>query len=174
MNRYQGFTLIELLVVISIISLLASVVLASLNSARVKARDARRASDIRELQKALELYFDSNNTYPSAGLWFGGQGNCWGTVTDNYIPGLAPAYISVLPLDPTPGYCTSGPARGRTYLYGSNGVDYKLMAHVPENCEDPAYRTIKDTYRDGGPNASIIDGNNCWAWSISTPGAISW
>lgn len=174
MNRYKGFTLIELLVVISIISLLASVVLASLNSARVKARDARRATDIRELQKALELYFDSNNAYPSASPWFGGQGNCWGTVTDIYIPGLAPIYISSLPLDPTPGSCTPGPGYGRVYLYGSSGTDYKLMAHVPENCEDPAYRTIKDPYRDGGPNTSIIDGNNCWAWSIFTPNVAAW
>jgi prepilin-type N-terminal cleavage/methylation domain-containing protein len=56
-----GFTLIELLVVISIISLLASVVLASLNSARAKARDARRLADMKEIEKALQFYFDANN-----------------------------------------------------------------------------------------------------------------
>lgn len=62
--KSRGFTLIELLVVIAIIGLLASVVLASLNSARVKGRDARRVSDMKELQNALELYFGNHNAYP--------------------------------------------------------------------------------------------------------------
>lgn len=67
----RGFTLIELLVVIAIISLLASIVLASLNSARQKARNARRVADLKQISTALELYFDSSNAYPnsSGGAW---------------------------------------------------------------------------------------------------------
>ena len=56
-HRRKGFTLIELLVVIAIIGVLASVVLASLNTARAKARDARRISDFKAMQTALAFYF---------------------------------------------------------------------------------------------------------------------
>ena len=63
----KGFTLIELLVVVAIIGLLSSVVLASLNSARAKARDAKRMSEIAEIQKAIEFYYDKYGQYPPVG-----------------------------------------------------------------------------------------------------------
>ena len=65
MNKTKkGFTLIELLVVIAIIGILSSIVIASLNNARKKSRDARRVADIKQVQLALEMYFDSNRAYP--------------------------------------------------------------------------------------------------------------
>jgi len=63
--RKRGFTLIELLVVISIISLLASLVLASLSSAQIKARDVRRREDFRSINTAMELYYNKHGKYPS-------------------------------------------------------------------------------------------------------------
>lgn len=81
----KGFTLIELLVVIAIIGVLASVVLASLNTARRKSRDARRVSDIKQIQMALELYFDGDGDgeYPDASA------------------SLAPKYIATVATDPS-------------------------------------------------------------------------
>ena len=88
MNKTRGFTLIELLVVIAIIGILSSVVLASLNSARRKARDAKRISDIKQIQLALEMYYDDNSNYPTE------------ISSDNLV---TPGYISQIPTDPSTG-----------------------------------------------------------------------
>jgi prepilin-type N-terminal cleavage/methylation domain-containing protein len=86
MPHSHGFTLIELLVVIAIIGILSSVVLASLNGARKKGRDSRRISDLKQMQLALELYYDSNGVeYPDA------------------LSSLATTYISAVPTDPQTG-----------------------------------------------------------------------
>ncbi len=62
-NERKGFTLIELLVVISIIGLLASVVFASLNSARGKGRYAQVISVMNSMEKAALLDYDDFNAY---------------------------------------------------------------------------------------------------------------
>jgi prepilin-type N-terminal cleavage/methylation domain-containing protein len=61
----KGFTLIELLVVVSIIGLLASIVLTALSSARGRAADAFRISEIHQLQIALDLYYNTHGQYPA-------------------------------------------------------------------------------------------------------------
>ncbi len=76
-NYSFGFTLIELLVVIAIIGILASIVLVSINSTRIKARDARRMSDLRNVQLALEMYYDKYGTYKVSGTGWGGLGIGW-------------------------------------------------------------------------------------------------
>lgn len=68
----KGFTLIELLVVIAIIGILAGIVLAALGNARTSGADAKRVSEIRQIQYALELYRNINGSYPCA-LYTGGS-----------------------------------------------------------------------------------------------------
>lgn len=64
MKNKKGFTLIELLVVIAIIGLLSTLAVVALNNARIKSRDARRVSDVKQMQTAFELYMNDIGTYP--------------------------------------------------------------------------------------------------------------
>ena len=64
MNK-KGFTLIELLVVIAIIGLLSTLAVVALGNARTKARDAKRMSDLKQIQTALELFYTDQNMYPT-------------------------------------------------------------------------------------------------------------
>ena len=75
-NHKKGFTLIELLVVVAIMGMLAALAVVALNNARQRARDARRVSDIKQIQTALELYFLDNDTYPPATSDTHISGNC--------------------------------------------------------------------------------------------------
>lgn len=85
---FKGFTLIELLTVIAIIALLASIILASLSTARLRSRDAKRVSDIKNIELALSLYYNDHSVYPAT------------------LSQLAPTYISVIPTDPSGGTAT--------------------------------------------------------------------
>lgn len=115
-NNNKGFTLIELLVVISIIGTLASVVLGSLNVAREKGRDAKRLSEAREIQKALESYYIDNGTYPVYG-WRCSYAANWnsqlGSALSEYFP-------NGLPVDPV-NESTNSSSGGLSYCYYSNG-----------------------------------------------------
>lgn len=119
MKKIQGFTLIELLVVIGIIGILAVVVIAAMSSARGKARDDKRISDIRSMMVALELFYSDNARYPTA------MSNL-PTPTDG-----SPAfnsYLSVVPDVPIPndGDCTSA---NNAYVYAqiNGGKNYSMV-----------------------------------------------
>lgn len=136
-QNLRGFTLIELLVVIAIIGMLSSMVLASLNSARSKSRDARRASDLHQLQVAIELYASSNG---SGSFPVTANSTVAGALTV-----LVPTYMSVLPKDP------KGPEDINTgYRYCADSNGYALLAH-PE--------------RAGAYWCGIMAGNNACNWA---------
>lgn len=126
MYKYKkGFTLIELLVVISIVSLLSSIVLASLKSARSKARDAERVSEITQLRKALELYYLTTGQYPSTPLgWHNSADDDWNTATNPLYALVTSGLISRLPEDPINNNSGGNPPTNTTYGYGYFSINY--------------------------------------------------
>lgn len=93
----SGFTLIELLVVVTIIGILSTIVVTNLKSTRGRARDAKRMADLRQINLAMELYYDTRGAYPSYaadGCSVGGVSNCLGA-----YPTSIGDFISQMPRD---------------------------------------------------------------------------
>lgn len=165
-NKHTGFTLIELLVVISIIGLLSSVVLASLNNARIKGCDATRKAQLREISKALELYYDAYGKYPlfRASSSCGGNRGDWATsicsdqnwlTTDNnflsFLPTVPKDPINRSGNDDTPWWFAL------TYTYGvsADGQIYDLLTNLentsdPDRCELKLWRSLAVWLTDTG------------------------
>ncbi len=155
-KNISGFTLIELLVVVAIIGILSSVVLASLNSARAKARDARRIQDIKQIQNALSLYWLDNGRYPPingavapAPSWINSGDSSWDTLSTYLRP-----YIKELSKDPiqssdTAIWASTGPSY--SYYACNYGSDYMLVYRL-ENAKgkDNGAYVCGTLYRYGG------------------------
>ena len=110
----RGFTLIELLVVVAIIALLSSVALIAFMSARQKSRDAKRVSDMVQMNTAMALYFSTYKGYPAT------------------ASALVPVVASSLPLSPQPpdggcdllSYTAPATGNGNEYFYYASGTSY--------------------------------------------------
>lgn len=139
----RGFTLIELLVVLGIIGILATIVLVSMNTARIKARDIKRIADLRQVSLALEIYHDTNGTYP-------GVTGCSNANWDTMAAVLETAgQITAVPDDPVN-------AGDNVYMYGTdsatNAQGYALRAYL-EDSNNP----ILNTDADGTVNSCSCD-----------------
>jgi len=121
-ERNKGFTLIEILIVVAIIAILASVVLVGLGPTQSLGRDARRVSDLHEVQNGLELYYNAEGKYPI------GDGSAWANLGTE-LTGAVPSITSV------PG----DPSSGKSYDYSSDaaGVGYILQATMENGSGGP-------------------------------------
>jgi prepilin-type N-terminal cleavage/methylation domain-containing protein len=124
-NKNKGFTLIELLVVISIIGMLSSIVLSSLQDARAKARDARRAMDMTQIYNALNLFYDKYGCLPKAnssacaGFNFTSDAGGWdySYIENSFLKFLVDSgFMSKVPVDPVNNMTGDGTPSG-TYAY---------------------------------------------------------
>jgi type II secretion system protein G len=114
----HAFTLIELLVVVSIIGILATLVAANLYSARSRARDAERKSDLKNISTALRIYYNDKTIYPATVGFSFGVPFTSGTMT----------YMEMVPNDPLPGQVYQ-------YTQTNSGDGFTLKACL-ENSSD--------------------------------------
>lgn len=61
----RAFTLVELMVVVGIIAVIASIILASISTARQNTREKKRLADLGTIEFALTLYREKERSYPS-------------------------------------------------------------------------------------------------------------
>jgi prepilin-type N-terminal cleavage/methylation domain-containing protein len=164
----SGFTIVELLIVIVVIAILAAISIVAYNGIQERARFSAMRSDLSSLNKAIQLYYADNGTYPitptstsyCSGNWCG-----WDQGTnDNFIPGLAPKYITSTP------QLSAANANGDTYLYRSpDGTAYKLirlLSPLPAN-EASAMADLMTT------NCSAAINSSRWGY-WSSPASQCW
>lgn len=105
MNRRSGFTIVELLIVIVVIGILAAITIVAYNGIQVRARDSVRIDKVKNIAKAIELYYVDNGRYPPImdGMGFetscGSQTDNWGHCDRNKI--LADYLTPYMAIDPT-------------------------------------------------------------------------
>jgi len=146
----RGFTLIELLVVVAILGLLATIVAVSLTSARARARDARRVSDVRQIELALELYYAAHLQYPTAT----GTDSIAALATEGFLN------MSAFPTDPTSGnpYCYAVGTDG-DLVAGKQRQYYHIGAKLENSDSDMLTQDVDDNTQAVAPVT--------WSWNAS-------
>ncbi len=153
----KGFTIIELMVVVAIIALLSGIIITSLTGSKAKSRDARRVSDVNQIQLALEQYFDRCGQYPNTIT----PANSNLTTVTNGCPSIGgvtislASYISVIPKDP------SSTVNSGNYDYAINPTytDYILHAKL-EGSNAAQQNSYPETSRSNNAN---LNGTNAWS-----------
>ena len=165
LTNTRAFTLIELLVVIAIIGILATLAVVALSTARSSSRDAKRLADLKQLQTALEVYYNDYGSYPTL-------------LSDLSSSTLPIKYLETIPTSPTPidGDCT---ATSNNYIYNTSydKSSYSIHTCIGGNTSSLTKGTIVASNngltswkcgenfldeRDNNSYKTIQFGNQCW------------
>ena len=161
MAKNRGFTLIEVLIAVSVIAILATGAIVIINPLTQiqKANDARRKTDLAQIQKALEFYYQGNRAYPSnpsakdyriKGL--DGVAVDWG---NSWLP-----FMGNLPKDPNPS---------KKYVYYGNKQTYYLYASLDRGDEDPQACNANGADCQSVPAANLCGNGNVCNYGVSSP-----
>lgn len=160
MEKSRGFTFVELLIVITVIGILITGFVVIINPvAQIqKAQDSKRKTDLAQIQKALEVYYQTNRTYPPnpAEGDYRMQGLDGITVNwgDQWLP-----FIGNLPKDSN---------ISKKYVYYSTGQTYYLYASLDRGKEDSqACNYGNDCKRV--PSANLCGSGNVCNYGVSSP-----
>ncbi len=155
-NLQLGFTMVELTVIMAVLGVLITGVIVIINPlAQIeKAQDARRKSDLNQIQRALDLYYEDNGGYPPAGAGFTINNVSWGS---SWTP-----YMGTLPKDPT--------SPTKTYIYNASadGQAYWLYANVARGAQDPQACAGGDDCPNV-PGAQLCGGGSACNFGVSSP-----
>jgi type II secretion system protein G len=134
--KNNGFTLIELIVAIGILGILAVAAIIALDpfAQLQKGNDVRRKSDLAQVQRALETFYQDYGFYPTGNeqtqylmTYMNKTKNPPESVTLQWNSAWQP-YMNVLPKDPS---------SSREYVYYSTGQSYYIYASLDRASNDP-------------------------------------
>jgi type II secretion system protein G len=180
----KGFTLIELLVVIAIIGVLSSVVLASLNEARDRAKYAKLYTDLRQIESALNLARNDYNDWPSEGAsyWGGTLQTIWDNNQNNFS-----SYISEIPITDVPevtisyqydkdadaGYVDLGCETSPDFWNWSSGTNLVIRQNVQVGSNLTLFNNLNEVFDQGEDTSDYTAAAGCGKIRARSDGADS-
>lgn len=142
-QKKLGFTLLELLLVIAILGSLAALISGNFLTSLSKGRDAARKSDLSQIQRGLELYYEDAKEYPTT-ITFGSA------LSNMNEDNVVQTYMQKIPNDPKSGV---------NYEYISDGTQYQLYACL-ENSQQILPVVSTDYTMTCGVNCKDTSGNS--------------
>lgn len=157
--KQSAFTIVELIIVVAVIGILATITLVSYRSVQQSASLAKVQTDLAAINDGIKIFQAKNGSYPVQSSPLASCAN------HGVFTGVVGDYIDTVP----PAPCTSASNSNDTWMYWSDGADYKLIHIRPASIEaikDQIPSELRDTrYTSNSPTGS---------WGYWSPGAVNW